>query len=86
MAHLLWDMGEQERRQIVIEDLLVEIETKLAHLADTVQELNALICAQQKQVEQLETMCKLLVERIRNYSEPSDVGKLIDGKPPHHEA
>ena len=85
MALLPLDTGiGSEGWRIVNEERLVKIETKLAYLENTVQELNDVICSQQKQIDRLETTCRLLVERIRHFSELSDAGKLIDEKPPHY--
>lgn len=61
------------------DDRLIEIETKLAFQEDTIQALNAALCRQQKQIDQLEATLALLVERYRQLSLEQDAG----GKPAH---
>lgn len=66
-------------------DRLIEIETKLAFQEDTVQTLNAVVCRQQQQIEQLEATVKLLIERYRQLSAQADDGdKPMHEKPPHY--
>lgn len=64
---------------------LVDIETKLAYQEDTVLALNDVVSQQQKQIDQLETMVKLLVERIKLLSAAAETtGPMVDEKPPHY--
>jgi SlyX protein len=58
---------------------LIEIETKLAFQEDTIQALNAVICQQQKQIDQLEATVRMLIERYRQLSATADA----DHKPAH---
>lgn len=68
----------------MIEQRLVEVETKLAYQEDTLQALNDVICQQQKQIDQLEAACKLLVDRIKALATTNDSSQPADEKPPHY--
>ena len=63
---------------------LIEIETKIAYQEDTIQALNDVVCQQQKQIEQLELSCKMLVERFGALSESVSSSKPADEVPPHY--
>ena len=64
---------------------LIEIETKLAFQEDTVQALNAVVCRQQRQIEQLEAKLAMLIDRYRQLAENQPPGnKPADEKPPHY--
>lgn len=68
----------------MIEERLVELETKLAFQEDTIQALNDAICQQQKQIDHLEATCKLLVDRIKALATATDAAVPTDEKPPHY--
>jgi SlyX protein len=64
---------------------LIEIETKLAFQEDTIQSLNAVVCQQQKQIEQLQATVELLIDRYRQLSAAADVGdQPVHEIPPHY--
>ncbi len=68
----------------MIEDRLVDIEIKLSYQENTIRELNSVVCAQQKQIDQLESACKVFASRIKDLSESLE-GKLpLNEKPPHY--
>lgn len=61
---------------------IIDIETRLAHQDDTLQELNDAMSSQQAQIMELERLCKSLIDRVRSLSEGDiDSG---DEKPPHY--
>jgi SlyX protein len=67
------------------EQRLIEIETKLAYQEDTIQQLNDVVCSQQKQIEKLETICKHLIDRSKEFSEiAAKVNAESHEKPPHY--
>jgi SlyX protein len=68
----------------MIEERLVDLETKLAYQEDTIQALNQVVCEQQKQIDQLAATCKLLVDRIRQLPVPAEIDNILDEKPPHY--
>lgn len=66
------------------EKRLVDIETKIAYQEDTIMQLNNVVCEQQKQIDQLEATCKLLIDRIRELSPAEETGKPKIEIPPHY--
>ena len=59
-------------------------ETKLAYLEETLQVLNQVVARQQKQIDQLESLCRDLRERARNSTETLFRGTPADEVPPHY--
>ncbi len=64
------------------EDRFIDIEIKLAHQEDLVDELNQIVYQQARRVDQLEAMVAKLAEHIRT-SAQSNAGPTND-KPPHY--
>ncbi len=48
---------------LVSEERIIELETKIAYQEDLLESLNATIAAQQQQLDQLEKVCRALIER-----------------------
>ncbi len=66
------------------EKRFVDLETKLAHLEDTVHQLDKALCQQQEQIGKLESTEKLLMARINELA-TSDVSiEPADEPPPHY--
>ncbi len=69
----------------MIENRLMECETKIAYQEDTLRVLNEVVTRQQMQIDQLVMACRQLAERIaRNASEGAVKGSLADEIPPHY--
>lgn len=68
----------------MIEDRLMDIEIKLSYQEDTIRELNDVVCTQQKQIDQLESVCKILASRIKDLSEAFEGKPPLNEKPPHY--
>jgi len=66
------------------EERIVNIEAKIAYQDHTLQELNDVIYRQQKQIDQLESICQHLIERVKSLADTSVTGTLEDEKPPHY--
>ena len=66
------------------EQRLIEIEIKLTHQEDLVQELNRLVYEQQKQIDELRALCTVLVKRISVASEGGGADAYGHEKPPHY--
>ncbi len=66
------------------EERLVDIESKLAHQEQLIDELNDVVTKQQEQIMQIEKLCNSLVNRIRvmDDSQTDDAGK--NERPPHY--
>ena len=65
-------------------DRLVNIEIKLSHQEDLVEELNKVVYQQQKKIDQLDKLCETLVNHIRELSETVSQGGASNEKPPHY--
>jgi SlyX protein len=68
----------------MIEDRLVDIEIKLSYQEKIIRELNSVVCEQQKQLDQLESVCKVFANRIKSLSETLEGNIPLDEKPPHY--
>ncbi len=66
------------------EQRLIDIETKLAYQEDTVQQLNDVVFAQQKKIDQLELLCQHLLDRLKDLSEQQSGNVTFIEKPPHY--
>lgn len=66
------------------EERFVELESKLAHQDQLLEELNAVVTSQQARLMQLEELCRSLVERIRALGEAASDGDADTERPPHY--
>jgi SlyX protein len=64
------------------EDRFVDIEIKLAHQEDMVEELNQVVIRQGRRIDQLEAMVGQLAEHIRNNAQSSQ--NPVNEPPPHY--
>ncbi len=64
------------------EDRFVDIEIKLAHQEDMVEELNQVVYQQSRRIDQLEAMVSQLAEHIRNNAQSGP--NPVNDKPPHY--
>lgn len=68
----------------MIEDRLVNIETKIAFQEDMIDELNKVVYQQQQKLNQLEALCKSLARQIQSQDEAGNAGNLDNEPPPHY--
>ncbi len=72
----------------MIEQRLIEIETKIAYQEDTIIQLNDVIYKQQNQIDALEVLTQQLLMRIRDLSESASSPQMGafggDERPPHY--
>lgn len=66
------------------EQRFIEIETKLAHQEDLVNELNSVVTDQQVQISRLEELCRSLLSRVRSLADGETVDGPHDERPPHY--
>lgn len=64
------------------EERFIELEVKLTRQEDLTQELNEAVYRQQKQIEELQALCKMMMLRLRDASGGSDA--YVHEKPPHY--
>ncbi|MGA8863422.1 MAG: SlyX family protein [Gallionella sp.] len=68
----------------MIEERLVNIETKISLQEDQVEELNKTVYQQQKKLDQLEEVCRTLAGHIQSLAEAGTEGKPANERPPHY--
>jgi SlyX protein len=69
------------------EERLIDLETRLVYQEHTIQQLNDIVSAQQKQIDQLTVTLKALVSRFReaaHNASPMESGNPDSEKPPHY--
>ena len=66
------------------EERFVDIEIKLAHQEDTVEQLNQAVYQQGRRIDQLEAMVSQLAEHIRNNAQSGSNLGAGGEKPPHY--
>ena len=66
------------------ENRIIDIETKLAHQEDLVDELNQVLIDQQTRISQLEELCRTLAERLQSIGEARGTTSPDDEQPPHY--
>jgi SlyX protein len=76
----------EEQSEDRFEDRFVDIEIKLAHQEDTVEQLNGVVYEQSRRIDQLEAMVSQLAEHIRNNAQSGTNVNPNPGeeKPPHY--
>ena len=68
----------------MIEERLVNIETKIAFQEDLIEELNKVVYQQQQKLNQLEAICKSLARHIQSLAEAGNERKAVNEMPPHY--
>ena len=68
----------------MIDERLVNIETKIAYQEDLIEELNKVVYQQQQKLSQLEKTCKSLARHIQSLDEPGNEHKAVNELPPHY--
>ncbi|MBT8082750.1 MAG: SlyX family protein [Gammaproteobacteria bacterium] len=66
------------------EERIVELESKLAHQDQMLDQLNEVLTDQQARLMQMEELCHSLVERVRALGEASPDGNPDAERPPHY--
>jgi SlyX protein len=66
------------------EERLVEIEIKLTHQEDAVEELNQVVCQQQKKIDHLEALCEALIRHVKELSDGAAEQRTTNETPPHY--
>ena len=66
------------------EERFIDLETRLAHQDQLLNELNDVVTAQQAKIMQLEEMCKALIQRVRSVGDTAQGEDAGDDRPPHY--
>lgn len=68
----------------MIEERLVNIESKIVFQEDQIEELNKTVYMQQQKIERLEAICEALARQVRSLAEAGNEGKGANERPPHY--
>jgi SlyX protein len=68
----------------MIEERLVNIETKITFQEDLIEELNKTVYQQQQKLDRLEAICDSLAKHIQSLAEAGNEGKAANERPPHY--
>ena len=66
------------------EERFVDLESKLAHQDQLLNQLNDVVTEQQAKIMQLDALCKSLLERMRSMSDAPPATDSGDERPPHY--
>lgn len=66
------------------EERFIDLESRLAHQDQMLNELNDVLTEQQARLMQLEELCRTLVDRVRSLGEGMPAGDPADERPPHY--
>lgn len=66
------------------EQRLINIEVKLAHQEQALDEVSRVLTDQQAQLDRLQRVCESLADRLRGLSEMSAERQPGDDRPPHY--
>jgi len=76
-------MSEKQSENI-LEQQIIELETKLAFQEDLLQELNTHIITQQSQIDKLTALCNLLKDQYKEIVSSLPDAASGDEVPPHY--
>lgn len=65
------------------EERFIDLESRLAHQDQLLNELNEVVTGQQAKITQLDELCQLLLDRIRSLADAMPAGSAADERPPH---
>lgn len=66
------------------EERFIDLESRLAHQDQLLNELNDVVTAQQAKIMQLEELCRALIDRVRSAGEGVESSDPADERPPHY--
>ncbi len=66
------------------EERFIDLETRLAHQDQLLNDLNEVVTGQQARIMDLEELCRALLERVRSLGDGGPAGDPIDERPPHY--
>jgi SlyX protein len=66
------------------EERFVDLESRLAHQDQLLNELNDVVTEQQARIMHLEELCKALIQRAQSGGDGMIEGDPVDERPPHY--
>lgn len=66
------------------EERFIDLESRLAHQDQLLNELNDVVSSQQAKIMQLDVLCQSLIERLRSIADAVPAADSGDERPPHY--
>jgi len=66
------------------EERFIDLESRLAHQDQLLNELNDVVTSQQAKITQLDELCKSLIARMRSMADAAPAADAGDERPPHY--
>ena len=66
------------------EERFIDLETRLAHQDQLLNQLNDVVAEQQTKIIQLEKLCRTLIDRYRSIGDAMPEEDAGDERPPHY--
>jgi len=66
------------------EERFIDLESRLAHQDQLLNELNGVVTSQQAKITELSTLCQSLIDRVRSMGDAAPAGDSGDERPPHY--
>lgn len=66
------------------EERFIDLESKLAHQDQLLNQLNDVVTEQQAKIMQLDELCKSLIQRVRSMGDDMPASDPGDERPPHY--
>ncbi len=66
------------------EERFIDLESRLAHQDQLLNELNDVVTKQQIKIMQLDELCRSLIQRVRSMGEALPADGSGDERPPHY--
>lgn len=66
------------------EERLIDLEIRFARQDDLLEALNRTVYAQQKKLDELDTLCSALARRLKEMQDAVPEPGVTDEKPPHY--
>jgi len=66
------------------EERFIDLESRLAHQDQLLNELNDVVTRQQAKIMELNALCQSLIDRVRSMGDASPPGDSGDERPPHY--
>ena len=66
------------------EERFIDLESRLAHQDQLLNDLNDVVTEQQAKIMQLEELCRILIQRMSSLGEGMSEGDTSDERPPHY--
>ena len=66
------------------EERFIDLESRIAHQDQSLNELNEVVTEQQAKIMQLEELMRSLVDQVRAIGETLPAAGVVDERPPHY--